>query len=126
MSAWLADVILVAHFAVAAFITLGLGAIPVGAVCRWRWIRQRRLRLAHLAAIVFVAGEALIGMACPLTVLEDWLRGAAPRGGGFVEHWVGQILYWDLPAWVFTASYAMAAVLAWLLWRLVPPQRERS
>lgn len=119
--AWLADLVLALHFAIAAFVAAGFLVIPLGAALGWAWIRQRRLRLLHLGAILFVAAEALVGVACPLTVLEDRLRGAR-RGEGFIERWLGQLLYWDLPAWVFTAAYAAAALAALLLWRAVPPR----
>jgi protein-S-isoprenylcysteine O-methyltransferase Ste14 len=121
MAARIADVVLLLHFAIAAFVTAGFLLVPLGAALRWHWVRRRVLRLAHLGAIAFVAAEALIGVACPLTLLEDWLRGAQ-RGGGFVERWIGEILYWNLPPWVFTAIYAGAALLALLLWRFVPPR----
>jgi hypothetical protein len=125
MAVLLADAVLLLHFAIAAFITAGLLLIPFGAMLHWRWVRRRGLRLAHLLAIAFVAAEALIGVACPLTLLEDSLRGMA-RGDGFIERWVGTLLYWNLPAWVFTSIYAGAALLALLLWRLVPPRESQS
>ncbi len=125
MAVLLADAVLLLHFAIAAFITAGLLLIPLGATLHWRWVRRRGLRLAHLLAIAFVAAEALIGVACPLTLLEDSLRGMS-RGDGFIERWVGTLLYWNLPAWVFTAIYAGAALLALLLWRLVPPRESQS
>jgi Protein of Unknown function (DUF2784) len=125
MAVLLADVVLVLHFAIAAFITAGLLLIPLGATLRWRWVRRRGLRLAHVFVIAFVAVEAVIGVACPLTLLEDSLRGMS-RGDGFIERWVGAVLYWNLPAWAFTAIYAGAALLALLLWRLVPPRASRS
>ena len=66
----LADLILIAHGAVVLFIVAGLPAIWIGASCGWRWVRNFWFRVAHLAAIVFVAAEALLGIACPLTVWE--------------------------------------------------------
>lgn len=119
----LADLILLVHFAIALFIALGLALIPIGAIIGWRWIRRRRLRQLHVAAISFVALESLLGIACPLTVWEDKLRGMAPAQGGFIERWVGRLLYYDLPPSFFLALYVAAALFAWLLWRRVPPAR---
>ncbi|MGB0129676.1 MAG: DUF2784 domain-containing protein [Rhodocyclaceae bacterium] len=120
----MADFVLVAHFALVAFITAGYFVIPLGAALRWSFVRRRGWRLAHLGAIAFVAAEALLGIACPLTVMESRLRGAGDGGEGFVEYWLGRLLYWDWPGWVFTALYVAAAVLAGLLWRWVAPARR--
>src|SRR3954463_15912790 len=77
LAAMIADAILVVQFAIVLFIVGGLGAVWVGPAAHWRWIRIPWFRYAHLGAFAFVAGEALIGMACPLTVWEDALRGGA-------------------------------------------------
>jgi hypothetical protein len=74
---------------------------------------------------VFVAAEALVGVACPLTVWEDMLRRAAPDGPSFVGRWVGRLLYYNFPEWVFTTAYGVFAIaVAVTLW-LVPPGRDR-
>lgn len=119
----LADLVLVVHFAIAAFITAGFALIPLGAIAGWRWVRNRRLRLVHAGSMFFVAAESLAGIACPLTAWEDMLRGEAPAGGGFVGRWMGRVLYWDLSATVFTVLYVALALLAVLLWRRVPPDQ---
>jgi len=119
----LADVVLVLHFGIAAFIVDGMAAIWLGVWRRWDWVRNYRLRLAHLAAIGFVAVEGVLGITCPLTVWEDWLR----RGGGessFVARWVQRLLYYDLPEWMFAVAYVVMALLAALTWRLAPPMRR--
>lgn len=121
--ALLADLVLAAHFAIVLFVVSGYVLVPLGARRGWRWVRARRYRLLHLGAIVFVAAEALAGIACPLTVLEAQLRGGAGAGEAFVARWLGRLLYWDFPAWVFTALYAALALAALALWRWVPPRR---
>ena len=125
MSQWLADVVLVVHFAFVLFVVGGLAMIWIGAAAGWRWIRGLRFRIAHLAAIVFVAGEALAGIWCPLTVWEDALRGT---GGGksFFARWIHRILFYDFPEWVFTLAYAAFAVAVALTFWLLPPARHRQ
>jgi hypothetical protein len=118
----IADAILVVHFAIVLFIVGGLAAVWVGAAAGWRWIRNPWFRYAHLGAIVFVAGEALIGMACPLTVWEDALRGGA-RADSFVGRWVRWLVFYDAPEWVFTAAYVAWAAATLLTLRVVPPRR---
>lgn len=114
-----------AHAAIALFIAGGFVLIPIGAALGWRWIRDRAYRIAHLGGIAFVAAESVAGVACPLTVWEDMLRGRAGQRRGFVERWVGGLLYWDLPWWVFTALYCLAAALAVLMWRAIPPRARQ-
>ncbi len=120
--ALLADLILVAHFGIASFISAGLILVPVGACRGWRWVRRRRWRQLHLAAITFVALESLLGIACPLTVWEDALRGGQRQDAGFVQRWVGAVLYYDLPAIVFLTAYVLVAAIAWGLWFRVAPE----
>jgi polyferredoxin len=118
-----ADVLLVVHFAIAAFIVAGLVAVWLGAVLGWRWVRNPWFRYLHVAAIGFVAAEALAGIACPLTVWEDLLRG----GNGaesFVARWVQRLLYYRAPEWVFTAAYLLWTLATLLTLWLVPPRRR--
>lgn len=120
----LADIVLAAHLAFVGFVVFGFVAIPIGGRRGWHWVRGRRFRVAHLAAIAFVAAEALVGIACPLTVWEDALRGRG-TGTSFVARLVHRILFYDLPEWMFTVAYAALALGALILWRAVPPRRKR-
>jgi hypothetical protein len=120
-----ADLVLVAHLALVLFVVVGFVVIPLGGGFRWEWVRKRGWRLMHLVVIGFVAAETLVGIACPLTVLEDALRGAERGGPGFVERWIGRLLYWDLPGWVFVGGYVLAALVALILWLAVPPAPRR-
>jgi hypothetical protein len=88
---------------------------------RWSWVRNPTFRIAHLLAILVVAAESLLGIACPLTVWEDLLRGGQ-RERSFVGRWVAWLLYYDLPEWMFGLAYsAFAVAVAWA-WRAVPPR----
>lgn len=117
----LADLILLTHFAFVLFVVLGLPAVWIGAALGWRWVRNFWFRLAHLAAIVFVAAEALIGVACPLTEWEDMLRGGRAVEASFMQRWVSRLLYHDFPEWVFTAAYVtFAAAVAATFWWIRP------
>jgi hypothetical protein len=120
---WLADAVLVVHALLAFFIVCGLVAIWTGAALGWDWIRDRLFRLAHLLAIAIVSTLSLLGIACPLTVLEDWLRTGSLDRQGFMQRWVSRLLYYDLPVWVFTLSYVAFGLLVLLTWRLIPPYR---
>ena len=79
----------------------------------------------HLAAIVFVALEALLGYSCPLTLWEDALRGGL-RSGSFVGRWVQRALYYNAPAWVFTVLYVAWAAASAITLYFVPARRRAS
>ena len=120
----LADFVLVVHALFVLFVVGGFGVILAGAR-RWDWVRNRAFRVAHLAAIAFVAAEALLGVTCPLTRWEDWLRTGVPGERSFIGRWVSRLLYYDLPEWVFALAYVSFALAVIWSWRAVPP-RSRS
>lgn len=122
---WLADAVLVMHALIAFFIVGGLAAIWIGSSLGWEWVRYRLFRLAHLFAIGIVSSLSLLGVACPLTTLEDWLRNGSVGTQGFIQRWVSRLLYYDVPAWVFTLSYVAFALAVLLTWRRVPPRQHR-
>jgi hypothetical protein len=124
-----ADGVLVLHVALAAFVVAGLGVAVIGNLQHWKWVNNFWFRSAHLAAISIVAAEAWFGVACPLTTLEIWLRssaGAPVYGGGFVDHWLRRLLYYDAPPWVFVLAYTLFACLVVATWWYFPPRRTRS
>lgn len=125
MAPLVADAVLVLHFAIAAFVTLGLPAVWVGAALEWAWVRNRAFRYLHLGAIGFVAAEALLGIACPVTVWENMLRGGT-QPEAFIARWVNHLLYYDAPAWVFTTAYVAWSVATLATLVLVPPRRKAA
>jgi hypothetical protein len=118
----LADLILLVHFALAAFIVLGLPLVWMGAWLGWNWVRGPALRYAHASAILAVAAEALAGSVCPLTLWEDALRAGAD-GRSFIARWCARLLYYDLPEWAFTLAYVLYAAATLATLRLVAPRR---
>lgn len=123
----LADVVLAVHFSIVVFVIGGLVLVVVGNGLAWSWVNRWWFRLAHLAAIGVVVAQAWLGVVCPLTTLESRLRveaGEAAYETSFIEHWITRLLYYDAPAWVFTAAYTafgLAVVAAW--WRFPPGRR---
>lgn len=122
-----ADAVLILHFSIVLFVVLGLPLILLGHARHWAWVRNFWFRSLHLAAIAYVVAEAWLGVACPLTALEVELRaraGETPYHGGFVEYWLGRVLYYQAPPWVFTLVYTvfgLAVAAAW--WRIRPRPR---
>ena len=126
----LADLVLLAHFFVAAFIVIGLALIIIGGFKQWRWIRNPWFRYVHLAGIGFIATQAWLGRLCPLTHLENWLRGQAGDAsypGSFMAYWISQFLYYDLPLWVFALVYTVFGLLVLICWiRFKPYSLKKS
>ena len=121
----LANAVLVLHLCIAGFVVAGLLLIVIGNVAHWHWVNNLWFRLAHVAAIAVVVAEAWFGVACPLTVLEMALRaqaGAATYGGGFIEHWLGRLLYYEAPPWVFVLAYSVFGLLVAATWWYFPPR----
>jgi len=122
--ALLADLVLLLHFGIVLFIIGGQALILLGNHRHWQWVNLRWFRTAHLLAIAIVVLQAWLGVLCPLTVLETWLReqaGMAGYGQSFVGYWVGRVLFYDAQWWVFVAAYSLfGAVVAWSWWRYPP------
>ena len=117
----MANLVLLIHALVVAFIIGGTFYIWAGARRSWPGVRSPLFRYLHLGVMLFVAAEALVGMVCPLTLWEDALRGEASRTG-FVARWLGRLIYYDLPAWVFTTAYVALAAALIITLVLVPPR----
>ncbi len=122
----LADLVLLIHFAIVLFVVGGLLLIILGNLLRWPWVNRWWFRAIHLLAISVVVLESWLGIECPLTTLENWLRLQAGQGvyqGSFIQHWVHGVMFYQAPGWVFAMAYtlfALAVVAAW--WRWPPHQ----
>jgi hypothetical protein len=120
----LADAVLVMHVGVVLFVVGGLILVLLGNLRHWPWVNGWWFRLAHLAAIGVVAAQAWLGVVCPLTTLEMWLRarsGDAVYAGSFIQHWLERALYHDAPGWVFTLAYSVFAAAVLAVWWRFPP-----
>jgi len=118
----LADLILLLHLAIVLFNTLGLVLVWIGAALRWQWVRIFALRVTQLILMGYIALQAVVGQVCPLTLLEDALRGTADERG-FIARWASALLYWNAPPWVFAAGYVAWFALMLLTWWWVRPVR---
>ncbi len=126
---FLADVVLIAHFAIVFFVIGGLIFIVLGNRFAWAWANSVAFRVAHLACILIVVAQSWFGITCPLTTLESWLRrmgGSAVYKTSFVEHWVHRLLFFEAPTWVFVFAYTLFGVLVVLAWWFFPPRSGRA
>lgn len=123
----LADFIVLVHFAIVLFVVGGLLLIVLGNVMSWPWVNTTWFRALHLLAILIVVAESLLGIECPLTTLENWLRIQAGQGvyqGSFIQFWVHQVMFYSAPGWVFATVYAAFAALVVAAWWRWPPRRS--
>ena len=103
----LADLVLLLHFGIVAFNLGGLVLIVAGNLAGWRWVNAWWFRITHLVTIATVVAQAWLGLTCPLTTLEMWLRANAGAGtyrGGFVEYWIDRLLFYSAPPWMFVVG----------------------
>ena len=129
MSLWqgLAGAVLVIHAAYVLFVVGGQALIVTGWIRGWEWTRCRVFRLLHLGAIGLVVLETWLGVDCPLTILENFLRSRAAANtyeNSFIVHWLRQIIFYVAPEWIFTLIYTAFMVLVILTWLIYPPQRK--
>ena len=116
-AAWAANAVLVLHGLFIAFAVLGAALL-------WRW---PHLVFAHVPTVLWGAYVEFSGSLCPLTPLENRLRGAAGQAGysgGFIEHYLLPLIYpagltRDVQWALGTAVVLVNALLygAWLLSR---------
>ena len=116
----IADVLLLIHFGLAAFITIGFFIVPLGYKLGWNWIKKRNLRLLHLFLMGIITTETIVGLTCPLTVLENMFRDV-DYSMPFMSYWVAEMLYWDLPKQVFVLLYSLCFGWVLVLWKICPP-----
>jgi len=82
----LADLIIILHLGFIVFAALG-------GLLLFKW---PRIAWFHLPAVIWGAITEFMGIICPLTPLEIWLRqlaGADPYQGGFISHYLAPLIY---------------------------------
>jgi hypothetical protein len=117
---WLADAVLVVHLGFIVFVVLG-GLL----VARWP-----RLAWLHIPVVAWGAWIEFTAGVCPLTPLENALRqrgGEAGFEGGFIEHYVTNLIY---PGGLSRAAQAVLGVLVCVIngavyWQLLARRRRQ-
>ena len=110
----LADIIVAIHFAYVSYVVVGELLIILGILLKWQWIRNFWFRVSHLAMIVVVALEAVVGFRCPLTTWEYLLLDAAGERierRSFVGRLMHDLMFFDCPddSWIWRWIYGGVA-----------------
>lgn len=124
-----ADAVVVLHAAYALTIVVGLLLIVIGIPLRWQWIRNLKFRVTHLVMILIVVVESWLGITCPLTTLEKYLRGKAGEtsyDGDFIANAVHDLLFFEFTPTTFTWIYSCFGGLVVLTLFLAPPKWRAS
>lgn len=120
-----ADLLLLIHTLFVLFVIFGLALIVTGGIRGWSWVTNPWFRLIHLLAIAIVVLQAWMGRICPLTSWEMALRtqgGQETYQSTFISYWLGRLLYYDAPEWVFIMVYTLFALLVLACWYWVRPR----
>jgi Protein of Unknown function (DUF2784) len=124
MYSFLADLVMVLHFA---FILL----VVFGGLLALRW---QGFALLHLPAVLWALFlELKPGTLCPLTPLEQSLRllaGESAYRGGFIEHYLGPIIYPDMSMqdqyFLGIGLLVLTVVIYWQVYRKWKSLRGKS
>jgi len=132
----LADLVAAVHLAYVAFAVGGVVLTLAGALLRWRWVRNPVFRLAHLACVLFVAVEAVLGVVCPLTRWEHdlrveagqrmWSREGREEDLSFVGRLIHDVLYYDVSQATLNRAYVVFGGLVLLIYLAVRPRALRG
>ena len=127
---FLADILGLIHFLYVSFVVVGQLLIVIGICLRWRWIRDLRFRVIHLAMILIVALESLGHLMCPLTTWENQLRvlaGQPEEGDSFVARLLNNVMFCNdigYSHWIFKSSYVSFAAIVVMTFVIAPPRRR--
>ena len=84
----LADLVVVIHFAFIVFVIVGAFSIVI----------YKKMIWMHLPALIWGVAIEFLGLICPLTPLENYLRlkaGSASYAGSFIENYLVPFIYPD-------------------------------
>jgi len=131
---FLADLVEASHVAFLIFTLIGQIVILVGVGLGWRWVRNPWFRCIHLACILFVAYEYIVGIECPLTDLEVYLRDLAGEQRNADASFIGRLLHRsvfifegvDTSHWGFLVGYVGFAIIVLATFVLAPPRFRKA
>lgn len=126
--ALLADATAAVHFLYVLFVVLAQAYIMVGWLFFWPFTRSLRFRIVHLVMMLIVSIQELLGLRCPLTVLESYFRERAGQiineDTTFLMEMVRRTMFFALPDWMFTFMYVGFGALVVLTFFVMPPRKD--
>ena len=107
MARLLAEVVMVLHFAVLAFLLAG-GFIA------WRW---RGVIYPHLVIGAWAILSLLVPVTCPLTSAEEFFRaeaGMPALGTGFIDHYIDGVWYPESASTLVQLVLGSIVIVSWV------------
>jgi len=123
-----ADLVVILHFGFVLSVILSLQLILVGKLAGWDWTRNFLFRLTHLLAIEIVAGQALVGIECPLSTVERELRGGYLhnlQGSSWLGTLCNEMLFYQASPVIFRMLYSLAGLMVLMTWIAIPPRMPK-
>ena len=117
-----ADLILIIHFLIIFFIISLFGLVPYGYSKKWNWVSSKKIRYTHLFLITLVTIESLFGIICPLTILENNLRGIVTNQT-FISKYLSKIIFFNFPSSVFLVLYFSGFLISIYIIVKYPPKK---
>ncbi|MEK9627918.1 MAG: DUF2784 domain-containing protein [Nitrospinota bacterium] len=109
---YMIEFVLICHFLIILLVVFGF---PIGLK-----YNLRRFRIFHACLLTYIAGLMVLGKPCPLTILEEHLRGGAVYNGSFIATWLNRIIYlegMDAGFVVYLAVVFLVLVASSFFWR---------
>jgi len=136
----LADLIVVIHFIWILFMLLGFALTVYSTLAvyilrttteGWRVFFDRWIfRTIHLGGIVYVAFLTMLGKYCPLTILENELRGEynpeLTYPGSFVIYYIERLVYPEANFLLFVIPTIIIAVFSLAMFVVRPPAKIKQ
>ena len=117
----LADLILIIHVFIVIFIISLFALVPYGYYKKWAWVSSKKIRYTHLFLITLIAIESIVGIICPLTILENNLRGTITKQT-FISKYLSKLIFFDFPSSFFLSLYLIGFLFAVYLNLKYPPK----
>ncbi|MFW5894470.1 MAG: DUF2784 domain-containing protein [Bacillota bacterium] len=127
--ALLADITAAVHFLYLFFVVFAQVYIMVGYLFFWPLTRSFWFRSVHFVMVLVVSIQEMLGLRCPLTVLEYHLRLEASQDinteATFLMTLIRRTMFFSLPDWMFTFMYVGFGGLVALVYFTMPPRFKR-
>ena len=112
------ELVLGVHFIVVLYLVLGF---PIAL-----YYNHRLFRIVHTSWLAAVSLLMILGIPCPLTILEETLRQNSIYEGSFIASWMNRIIYLEGidPQHVVVMDFGFAILVIFsFLWKPLKPAK---
>ena len=120
-----ANLVLLLHFCIIIFIASGFFIIPIGYYLSWHWVKNKLYRIIHLVLFCFITFQTIVVLTCPVTSVENNLRGFF-YSDSFIVFWIKKLIFWNLPTIFFICLYSSLLLWTFIMWKIFPPNKNKN